>query len=162
MHIFQQAHLSLAGTVTSNIRDPSPGHRNGSVTIGQRNHEQLMTKTNFGPIDDQTDFSDPFELRLQPSSCNRLVPTTHIHGSVRQKSAETSDRTFVLGVHLHFSGNLTEMHRVTMKDTNHQPHKVLYLRDALLRTQFTDSLNPSTIGLVDRHSNLPAKSFFAN
>jgi hypothetical protein len=46
-----------------------------------------------------------------------------------------------------------------MKDTNHKPDKVFHLRDALLRAQFTNSLNPSTIGLVDRHGILLAKSF---
>jgi hypothetical protein len=33
------------------------------------------------------------------------------------------------------------------------------LRFSLFWTQFTNSLNPSTIGLVDRHWNLRVKSF---
>jgi hypothetical protein len=48
-----------------------------------------------------------------------------------------------------------------MINAYHQPNKILNLGDALLRPQYTDSLNPSTIGLVDRHGNLPAKSFVA-
>jgi hypothetical protein len=48
-----------------------------------------------------------------------------------------------------------------MKDTNDQPDKVLNLCDPLLRPQFTNSLNPSTIGLVDRHRHLLAKWFVA-
>jgi hypothetical protein len=42
------------------------------------------------------------------------------------------------------------------------PHKILNLGDPLFWTQFTDSLNPSTIGLVDRDSNLGAKCFSQN
>ncbi|WP_345309201.1 hypothetical protein, partial [Candidatus Villigracilis saccharophilus] len=46
-----------------------------------------------------------------------------------------------------------------MKNTYQQPYEVLNLCLSLLRTQFTNSLNPSTIGLVDRHWNLRVKSF---
>ena len=48
---------------------------------------------------------------------------------------------------------------MTMKNTNQQPNKVLNLGDSLFRSQFTNSLNLSTIGLVDRHLNLLVKSF---
>jgi hypothetical protein len=48
-----------------------------------------------------------------------------------------------------------------MKYANQQPHKVLHLRFPLLWSQFTNSANPSTIALVDRHQNLRVKSFVA-
>jgi hypothetical protein len=48
-----------------------------------------------------------------------------------------------------------------MINTYYQPDKVLHLRDPLFRSQFTNSLNPSTIGLVDRHRVLLAKWFVA-
>ena len=110
-----------------------------------------MTKTNFRAIHDQADLANPLELRSQPFLRNRFVPVAHIDGRVRQKTAQTSDRTFVLGWACYFSSNLAQMHGVTMKDTNQQPDKVLNLSDPLLWSQFTNSLNPSTIGLVDRH-----------
>jgi hypothetical protein len=50
---------------------------------------------------------------------------------------------------------------MAMKDANHQPDKVLNLCDPLLGSQFTNSLNPSTISLVDRHRDLLAKWFVA-
>jgi len=46
-----------------------------------------------------------------------------------------------------------------MEYTYYQPHKVLNLCLPLFRTQFTISLNPSTIGLIDRHLNRRVKSF---
>jgi hypothetical protein len=48
-----------------------------------------------------------------------------------------------------------------MKDTNHQPDKILHLCDTLFWAQFTDLLNPSTIGLVDRHGILLVILFVA-
>ena len=48
-----------------------------------------------------------------------------------------------------------------MKKTDDQPHEVLNLGLSLFRTQFTNSLNPSTIGLVDRHERLLEKWFVA-
>jgi len=48
-----------------------------------------------------------------------------------------------------------------MKYTNQQLDKVLHLRFPLFRSQFTNSLNPSTIGLVDRHVKLQAKFLVA-
>jgi hypothetical protein len=50
---------------------------------------------------------------------------------------------------------------MTMINTDHLPDKVLYVGDPLLRSQFTNSTNPSTIHLVDRHDRLLAKSFVA-
>jgi hypothetical protein len=48
-----------------------------------------------------------------------------------------------------------------MKNAYYQPRKILNLRFSLFWTQFTNSLNPSTIGFVDRHWNLQVKSFVA-
>jgi hypothetical protein len=155
----QQVYLSFGTTVTANLLEPSPGDRHGPMTIGQREHEQLVTESNFGAVHDQADLANSFELRLQPGFRNRFVPAADIDSWVRQKSAQASDRTFILGCTDYFSSNLAQMHGVTMKDTNQQPHKVLNLGYALLRSQFTNSLNPSTIGLVDRHSILLAKVF---
>lgn len=49
-----------------------------------------------------------------------------------------------------------------MINAYHQPHKVLHLRDPLLRLQFTNSPNPSTISLVDRHWVLLASGLWQN
>ncbi len=68
-------------------------------------------------------------------------------------------RTFVLCIADHFSSNLTQVHSLTMINSYQQPYKILNLGNSLFWTQFTNSLNPSTIGLVDRHSNLRAKCF---
>ncbi len=46
-----------------------------------------------------------------------------------------------------------------MNYTYYQPHKILNLRFSVSWTQFTNSLNPSTIGFVDRHWSLRVKSF---
>jgi hypothetical protein len=48
-----------------------------------------------------------------------------------------------------------------MIHTNQQPDKIPNVRDPLVGSQFTNSLNPSTIGLVDRHRDLPEKWFVA-
>ena len=103
-------------------------------------------ETNFGAIDHETDFADPFKLRLQPALGNRFIPTPHIDRRVRQKSAQASHRTFVLCIADHVSSNLTQVHRVTMINSYQQPYKILNLGDSLFWTQFTNSLNPSTIG----------------
>src|SRR5512137_248529 len=43
-HILEQAHLLLACTVSTNILDPTPGNGHRSTTVGQTDHQQLMTK----------------------------------------------------------------------------------------------------------------------
>jgi len=48
-----------------------------------------------------------------------------------------------------------------MINANQQSNKVPDLGDPLSRSQFTNSLNPSTIGFVNRHRDLLAKWFVA-
>ncbi|WP_345110631.1 hypothetical protein, partial [Candidatus Villigracilis vicinus] len=52
------------------------------------------------------------------------------------------------------SCDFTQAHGTTMKYAYQQPHEVLNLCLPLFPTQFTNSANPSTIGLVDRHEKL--------
>jgi hypothetical protein len=48
-----------------------------------------------------------------------------------------------------------------MKYADHQPDKIPDLRNSLFWSQFTNSANPSTIGLVDRHGFLLVEVFVA-
>ena len=120
-----------------------------------------MRKANLGAVHDEPDLADPLELRSQPSFGDWLIPTMYIDGWVREKAAQPPHRTHILGGTHDFASDPTEVDRVTMIDSNHQPDKVLHLCNPLLRTQFTNSRFPSTIGLVDRHWDLLAKWFVA-
>ena len=65
-------------------------------------------------------------------------------------SRSTADRTHILGFTDDLACNLAQANGVTMKNSHNQPHKVLNPCLPLLRAQITNSLNPSTIDLVDR------------
>jgi hypothetical protein len=154
-----QLDLLLTTAVAPDVPDPGPGDRHGTTTIGQRDHQQLVCKTNLGAVHDQTDLAHVLVLILQPGFGDRFVPAADINCFIGQKPAEASYGAHILGCTQHFACDPTQTDGTTMKDTNHQPDKVLHLCDPLLRAQFTNSLNPSTIGLVDRHGILLAKSF---
>jgi len=132
----------LSGTrVAANIFDPAPGDGYGPLAISQGHHQELMTKTNLGAIHDQSDLTDPLKLRAQPFLRDRLVPLAHIHSRVGQEAAQAFDRAHILGGSDHLSGDPAQVDRATMKNTNHQPHKVLNLGLLLPRPQFTNSVN---------------------
>jgi hypothetical protein len=75
------------------------------MAISQGHHQELMTKTNLGPIHDQSDLTHPFKLRAQPFLRDRLVPPAHIHGRVGQEAAHAFDRRDILGRSDHLSGD---------------------------------------------------------
>src|SRR5664279_6095168 len=101
-----------------------------------------MSKTNFRSIHDQTDLSETLPLGLQPVLRNRLVPLPDIDCRVIQKTTQTSSGTHQLRRTRNLDRNLAQSNRMTLKDPNHQPHKVPYLRNPLVRSQFTNSLHP--------------------
>ena len=48
-------------------------------------------------------------------------------------------------------GNLAQMHRTTFVNPDNQPDKIAYLGNPLIRSQYTNLLNPGMIECVDRH-----------
>src|SRR3989304_232769 len=137
--------------MTPNMLDPGPGNRDGPFAISQTDHQQLMSKTNFRAIYNQTDLSQAMPLGLQPFTRNRLIPFTHPDRRIIQKTAQPSGDAHQLG----WAGNLAQMHRATLVDPDHQPDKVTHLRDPLTRSQFTNPSHPGIIELVDRHGVTP-------
>src|SRR5271157_42643 len=118
-----------------------------------------MSKTDFGTIHDQTDLSQTAPLGLQPVLRDRSVPFPDIDRRVIQKTAQTPGSAHQFRLARDLPGDPAQIHRMTLIDTDHQPHKVSYLRDSLVRPQFTNSLHPVMIEIVDRHSTAPVVRF---
>src|SRR6266542_2270613 len=143
--------------MSTNVLDPRPGNRDGSMAIRQADHQELMSKANFRTIHDQAHFAQMHKLRFQPLSGNRFIPVPNLDRWIIQKSTQSPDCAQVLRWSKHLACYSTQLYGSTMKHADHQPHKISHLRNPLVRTQFTNSTNPSTIGLVDRHRVLLAK-----
>src|SRR3990172_8268560 len=108
--------------MTPNMLDPGPGNRDGPFAISQTDHQQLMSKTNFRAIHNQTDLSQALPLGLQPFPRNRLIPFTHLDReswrsapiSIIQKTVQPSGDAHQLGRAGYLASNLAQMHRATL------------------------------------------------
>jgi site-specific DNA recombinase len=160
-HIGQQSQLLTGSTMAANMFSPSPGDRNGSLPIGQTNDQQLVSKTNFRAIHDQTNLSDIPKLGFQPLPGNRLVPRSHSNGWVIQQSAQSPRGTRQFRFSRNLAGYFTHTHRTTQINSDHQPYKRPNLGDPLSWTQFHNSHFPGIIKLVDRHWVTPFRKMFS-
>src|SRR5512136_1670860 len=88
-HIVQQGQLLESTTMSTNMFDPCPSNWDGSFPICQRDHEQLMTRTDFCSIHNQTNFSQASPLGSQPLLGNRLIPFPYVHRRIAQKTTQT-------------------------------------------------------------------------
>jgi hypothetical protein len=141
--------------MTANMFDPGPGNRDGPFAISQTDHQQLMTKTNFRAIHNQTDLSQALPLGLQPFPRNRRIPFPYSDRRIVQETTQPSGNAYRFGWAGDLAGNLAQMHRATLVNPDHQPDEVTHLRDPLTRSQFTNSAHPGIIERVGRHGISP-------
>ncbi len=81
--IRQQSQLGIRCAMPFSMLDPCPGNRDGAFPISQTDDQQLMCKTNFGPIHNQPYLLKMFWLAF-PTNCAQL--------------AHTMFRTFTIGL----------------------------------------------------------------
>jgi len=157
--IGQQRQLLARSAVSTDLFNPSPGNRDGSLAVSQADNQQLMPKSNPGAVYDQVDFSNVANLRFQPLPCDWLIPFSNSDGRIVQQSVQSPRGTRQLGFSRYFSCDPAQTHLTAQIDPDHQPDKCPNLGDPLPRTQFQNSHFPCIIELVDRHVASPGKWF---
>ena len=75
MYTSEQSKLFDRCAVASSL-DPGPDNRNGTTAIGNSDHQQLVMKADFAPIDNQA-HSSMLSLALEQHLGNRVVPLAH-------------------------------------------------------------------------------------
>ncbi len=143
----------------STTLDPGPRDWNGSLSICNRNDQQLMSKANLGSIHGQADFPNPAQLFFQPMTGNRFVPFAHPDSRVVQQPAHSSCSAGQLCRSRYLTRYFAHMHRSALINTNDQPDETSHLSDPLAGSQLSNSLVPYIIQLVDRHVTSPGKGF---
>src|SRR4030066_78547 len=150
-NIRQQSQLFLSPAVSSDLFDPGPDNGDGSFSVSQADHQQLMTKTNLSAIPDQANFSQVPELSFQPFSSNGFIPFTHSNSGIIQQPAQSSRSAQQPGRARNLPGNTAKAHRSALIDTYDQPDKITDLSYALSRSQFHNSSKPGIIEVVGWH-----------
>ena len=88
VNIGQQGQLGAGGAVSANMRYPTPGNRDRTLPISQTDTQQLMPKSYFRSIHNQTDLLKRMGLLFKPASCNGLIPCPHVYRRIVQKTAQ--------------------------------------------------------------------------
>lgn len=96
-HVGQQGQLFPGRAMPAHVLDPRPGDRNGALPVGQADDQQLMPKSNPGPIHHQPDLAQVPKLGLQPLPGNRLIPFSHSDRWVIQQTAQPARGTRQFG-----------------------------------------------------------------
>jgi hypothetical protein len=153
-HIGQQGQVFPASTVSFDLPDPGSGNRNGSSSVRKTDHQQLMTKTDLGAVNDQADFSQVSELSSHPFSSDGFIPLAHADSGIIQQPAQTSGGAQQLGRSGDLPRNPAQVHRSALINSDQQPGKVLNTGNSFHRSQLLNFHNPSMIESVDRHGDL--------
>ena len=158
-YIGQQRQLLTCSAVSTNLFNPSPGNRDGSLAVSQADNQQLMPKSNPGAVHDQVDFSNVAYLRFQPLPGDWLIPFSHSDGRIVQQPVQSPCGTRQLCFSRYFPCDPAQTHRTAQIDPDHQPDKCPNLGDPLPRAQFHNPCFPCIIQLIDRHVASPGKMF---
>jgi hypothetical protein len=140
---------------------PGPGNRDRTLTISQRDHQELVGEAHFGPIHDQAHLLERTGLGLDPLTGNRIIPITHLEGRVIQKSAQAAGQTRQFSGSRDFASYTAQTDRAALVDPNQQPNEVADLGNPLGGSQFLNATNPGMIKGVDRHLDTPGVKGFA-
>jgi len=146
--------MCLRSTMPSNLLDPCPCNWNRPFMVSQPNHQQLVGKTNFHPIHNQTDLLKMPGLHFQPAASNWLVPISDIYRRVGHKPAHALDQVEQLHLTRYLSRNSAQSNRAALVDPHNQPDKIPDTRFSFGRSQLSNSHVPSKIEIVDRHGLL--------
>ena len=137
------------------------GFGDGDFTfaIGQTDDQQLMSSADLRAIHDQTDFAQMPKLCGQPLSGNRCIPVSNSNSGIIQEPTQATNCTQKFSLARNFASDPAQCHRTTLIDPDQQPGKVANLGDPMSWSQFSNSLKPSIILAVDRHSSPPGQVF---
>jgi hypothetical protein len=138
---------------------PAPCKWDRSSSKSEANHQQLMSKANFCPVDNQSNFSTGFELLLQPDPGNGLIPCSDFNRRIGQKTAQAPSCAQQLSPSRDFPGDAAQCNRSALIDADDQEDHISNTGDPLERLQFPNLANPSMIELVGRHWFAPFLKF---
>jgi hypothetical protein len=110
-----------------------------------------MCKADFAAINNQPDLLSIFRLTFQPLSRNGFIPFADGDRRVSKQSAQAARDTDQFRFSWDFPGDTAQIDRAALINPNDQPDEASNLGNALVGTQFPNSLNPSMIQGVDRH-----------
>jgi hypothetical protein len=139
--IRQQCQRNLHHGIPFNVLDPVPGKQTGPFPVCQTDDQQLMRKTNFRSIHDQTYLLMVIGLTGEPTASNWLIPNTHIDSRVSQPSAQVLDKTVQPGFPRDLSDDPVQVHRTALVNTNDQPGKIEYVCESLRWLQLSNPHN---------------------
>ena len=131
----------------------------GAPPIRQTDDQQLTCKAHFASIHDQPDLLPALGLTFQPLARNRFIPLPRYNRRVSQQAAQAPRNTHQFRLTRDLPHNSTQIDRPALVYPYNQPDETANLRDALVGTQFPNSLNPSMIQGVDRHETSPVRFF---
>jgi hypothetical protein len=159
-NISQQSQLLINRTMPFGVIHPAPCKWDRSSSKSEANHQQLMSKANFCPVDNQSNFSASSVLLLQPNPGNGLIPCSDFNRRIGQKTAQASSCAQQLGVSRDFPSDAAQCNRSALIDADDQKDHISNARNPLKRLQFPNLANPSMIKLVGRHWFAPFLKFF--
>ena len=130
---------------------PGPGQRNRPATISNRHQQQLMTKTYFATIHDQSDFSGshPLNDRLR----NGLVPFTHTNGWIVQQASYAPCKARQTSTPGNLLSHFAQMYTAAFVQSNQQPTEVPDPSNPLSGAKFSQHLVTSMVKFWYRHDS---------
>src|SRR4030066_279079 len=153
-NICQQRQLGLRCAVPFNVLNPGPGNRNSAFTISQTDDQQLMRKTNFGSIHNQSYLLKMTGLVCQPAPSNRFIPGTNIDCWVSQQPTQALYETEQFCFTRYLPCDPAQVYRTTLVNSDQQPGKIPNTCYSFRWLQLSNSHNPGMIEIGDRHSIL--------
>ena len=146
--IRQESQLGAGGAVFANMRCPTPGNWNRMFPISQTDHQQLMTKSYFCFIHNQTHLLKRMGLLFKSASCNWFIPRPHVYRRIVQKTAQTTGMSQQLHFVWCFASDVAETHRVKAMNSDHQSDKIANLCNSFSWLQFTNLIKSVMLELA--------------
>ena len=132
---------------------PRPGQRNASAPKGDCHKQQLMPKTNFAAIHDQTYFSmgQSLDDRLR----QRLIPGSDLNGRIIQQPSHSPGHTWQVGSSRYILSHFAQVDTSTFVQPNHQPTEVTNSGDPFTRTKLIQHFATGMVKFWYRHGSPP-------
>jgi hypothetical protein len=133
--------------------DPSPGKRDGTLTVGNGHDQQLMPKANFAAVYNQTDFF--IRQMLNDGSGYWLIPRSHSDSRGVQETAQPSCQAGQASLARDLLSDLAQMDRAALVQANQKLGEVAKTGIPHTWLQLSKTLIPSMIEFADWHRSSP-------
>src|SRR6266852_1630954 len=123
VHIGEQLDLFSSRATAPTAAHPCPSYRQATPMIGYTHHQQTMSSTDFGGVNNQTHLPCAC-CYSQQCAGNRVIPQAHSHRLVLHKALKAFGNTQLLGPYRYFSCRQAQLHAARQKYPHHQPDHI--------------------------------------